>query len=24
VRHEKIGKVWYHCEPWIRRALRDK
>ena len=24
VRHEKIGKLWYHCEPWIRRALRDK
>ena len=24
VRHEKIGKVWYHCEPWIRRVLRDK
>jgi len=22
VRHEKVGKVWYHCEPWIRRALR--
>jgi hypothetical protein len=21
VRHEKRGKVWYHCEPWIRRAL---
>lgn len=23
VRHEKRGKVWYHCEPWIRRVLRD-
>ena len=22
VRHEKVGNVWYHCEPWIRRALR--
>ena len=22
VRHEQRGKVWYHCEPWIRRALR--
>jgi len=22
VRHERRGKVWYHCEPWIRRALR--
>jgi hypothetical protein len=21
VRHEQHGKVWYHCEPWIRRAL---
>jgi len=19
VRHEKVGTVWYHCEPWIRR-----
>jgi hypothetical protein len=24
VRHEQRGKVWYHCEPWIRRVLRDK
>lgn len=24
VRHERRGKVWYHCEPWIRRALRDR
>jgi hypothetical protein len=23
VRHEQRGKMWYHCEPWIRRALRD-
>ena len=23
VRHEKRGKVWYHCEPWIRQVLRD-
>jgi hypothetical protein len=23
VRHEKRGNVWYHCEPWIRRVLRD-
>lgn len=23
VRHEQRGKVWYHCEPWIRRVLRD-
>lgn len=22
VRHEQRGKVWYHCEPWIRRVLR--
>ena len=22
VRHEQHGKVWYHCEQWIRRALR--
>jgi hypothetical protein len=22
VRHEQRGKVWYHCEPWIRRAVR--
>jgi hypothetical protein len=21
VRHERRGAVWYHCEPWIRRAL---
>ena len=21
VRHERRGKAWYHCEPWIRRAL---
>jgi len=21
VRHEKRGKSWYHCEPWIQRAL---
>lgn len=21
VRHEQRGKVWYHCEPWIRRVL---
>jgi hypothetical protein len=23
VRHEQRGAVWYHCEPWIRRALGD-
>jgi len=23
VRHEQRGARWYHCEPWIRRALRD-
>ena len=23
VRHEKHGAAWYHCEPWIRRALAD-
>jgi hypothetical protein len=23
VRHEQRGTVWYHCEPWIRRALGD-
>ena len=23
VRHEQRGTVWYHCEPWIRRALSD-
>ena len=23
VHHEQRGKVWFHCEPWIRRALRD-
>ena len=23
VRHEQRGAVWYHCEPWLRRALRD-
>jgi hypothetical protein len=22
VRHEQRGTVWYHCEPWIVRALR--
>ena len=22
VRHEQRGRVWYHCEPWIRRAVR--
>jgi hypothetical protein len=22
VRHEQRGQSWYHCEPWIRRALR--
>ena len=21
VRHEQHGTMWYHCEPWIRRAL---
>lgn len=21
VRHEKVGKVWYHCEPWFRRVI---
>jgi hypothetical protein len=21
VRHERRGAVWYHCEPWIRRAF---
>jgi len=21
VRHERRGSAWYHCEPWIRRAL---
>lgn len=21
VRHEQRGTTWYHCEPWIRRAL---
>ena len=23
VRHERRGATWYHCEPWIRRVLRD-
>lgn len=23
VRHEQRGTVWYHCEPWVRRALAD-
>jgi hypothetical protein len=23
VRHERRGTQWYHCEPWIRRALED-
>ena len=23
VRHEQRGTTWYHCEPWIRRALAD-
>ena len=22
VRHEQRAKSWYHCEPWIRRAIR--
>ena len=22
VRHEQRGATWYHCEPWIQRALR--
>jgi len=22
VPHEKVGKGWYHCEPWIPRAFR--
>jgi hypothetical protein len=22
VRHERHGTIWYHCEPWIHRALR--
>lgn len=22
VRHEQRGTTWYHCEPWIQRALR--
>lgn len=21
VRHERRGRVWYHCEPWIRHVL---
>ena len=21
VRHEQHGTTWYHCEPWIRRAI---
>jgi hypothetical protein len=21
IRHEQRGTTWYHCEPWIRRAL---
>ena len=24
VRHVKRGGTWFHCEPWIRRALRDR
>lgn len=23
VRHERRAGVWYHCEPWIVRALRE-
>ena len=23
VRHVKRDGTWYHCEPWIRRALSD-
>lgn len=23
VRHVKRGGQWYHCEPWISRAIRD-
>ena len=23
VRHERRGTTWYHCEPWVRRALAD-
>ena len=23
VRHERRGTQWYHCEPWIRRALTN-
>ena len=21
IRHQQRGKVWYHCEPWIRHVL---
>jgi hypothetical protein len=23
VRHEQRANKWYHCEPWIRRAVAD-
>ena len=23
VRHEKRGDTWVHCEPWIRRRVRN-